>query len=235
MERDTSKDQSGDQAAWRALVARLELPSAVDPANPPWPDRENLHPARRTGRSRPAEAGVGRRNAGEPQARHPAGQLSAVPRAWSRPAGDRRDHGRPGRDRPERSRPPPARPARARPARARPARARPARASAGPAPAPANSRPAGNSSHAAGQADSTQPGTTTSADWSGRISITWTMTIRKPMNVTSRRTFRRCRNSTPLPGGPGRRSSAARVTCSSPRRSAGRSPAGPSWRPSPRS
>ena len=43
MERDTSKDQSGDQAAWRDLVARLELPSAVDPANPPWPARENLH------------------------------------------------------------------------------------------------------------------------------------------------------------------------------------------------
>ncbi len=45
MERDTSRDQSGDQAAWRDLVARLELPSAIDPANAPWPDRENLHPA----------------------------------------------------------------------------------------------------------------------------------------------------------------------------------------------
>jgi hypothetical protein len=45
VERDTSRDQSGDQAAWRDLVARLEVPSAVDPANPPWPDRENLHPA----------------------------------------------------------------------------------------------------------------------------------------------------------------------------------------------
>jgi hypothetical protein len=45
VERDTSKDQSGDQAAWRELVARLELPSAVDSANPPWPARESLHPA----------------------------------------------------------------------------------------------------------------------------------------------------------------------------------------------
>jgi hypothetical protein len=45
VERDTSRDQSGDQAAWRDLVARLELPSAIDPADAPWPDRENLRPA----------------------------------------------------------------------------------------------------------------------------------------------------------------------------------------------
>lgn len=45
MERDTSRDRSGDQAAWRDLVARLELPPAVDPADAPWPDRENLRPA----------------------------------------------------------------------------------------------------------------------------------------------------------------------------------------------
>jgi len=42
--RDTSRDQGGDQAAWRDLVARLELPSAIDPAHAPWPDRENLAP-----------------------------------------------------------------------------------------------------------------------------------------------------------------------------------------------
>jgi len=42
--RDTSSDQGGDQAAWRDLVARLELPSAIDPAHAPWPDRENLAP-----------------------------------------------------------------------------------------------------------------------------------------------------------------------------------------------
>ena len=36
-------DKGGDHtAAWRELVARLELPSPVDPANAPWPDRENL-------------------------------------------------------------------------------------------------------------------------------------------------------------------------------------------------
>jgi len=43
--RDADRDRSGDQAAWRDLVARLELPSPVDPANPPWPERENLRPA----------------------------------------------------------------------------------------------------------------------------------------------------------------------------------------------
>ena len=60
VERDTSKDQSGDQAAWRDLVARLELPSAVDPANPPWPDRENLHPASAPGEPGQPEPGSGK-------------------------------------------------------------------------------------------------------------------------------------------------------------------------------
>jgi hypothetical protein len=45
--RDADRDRSGDKAAWRDLVARLELPSPVDPANPPWPDRENLRSAAR--------------------------------------------------------------------------------------------------------------------------------------------------------------------------------------------
>ena len=44
MGRDTNRDQSGDQAAWRDLVARLELQPAIDPVNAPWPDRENLTP-----------------------------------------------------------------------------------------------------------------------------------------------------------------------------------------------
>jgi hypothetical protein len=59
VERDTSKDQSGDQAAWRDLVARLELPSAVDPANPPWPDRENLHAAAAPGEPGQPDPGSG--------------------------------------------------------------------------------------------------------------------------------------------------------------------------------
>jgi hypothetical protein len=38
---DARRD-GGDRAAWLDLVARFELPSAVDPVNPPWPDRESL-------------------------------------------------------------------------------------------------------------------------------------------------------------------------------------------------
>ena len=45
MGRDVSRDRGGDQAAWRDLVARFELPSAIDSANAPWPDSENLVPS----------------------------------------------------------------------------------------------------------------------------------------------------------------------------------------------
>jgi hypothetical protein len=40
--RDVGRDEGRDQAAWRDLVARLELMSPIDPADAPWPDRENL-------------------------------------------------------------------------------------------------------------------------------------------------------------------------------------------------
>lgn len=53
MGRDTSSDRGGDQAVWRDLVARLELPQAIDPADAPWPDRENLTPITRPGRPGP--------------------------------------------------------------------------------------------------------------------------------------------------------------------------------------
>jgi hypothetical protein len=39
---DRDDGMSGDQAAWRDLVSRLELPQYVDPATAPWPERENL-------------------------------------------------------------------------------------------------------------------------------------------------------------------------------------------------
>lgn len=61
MGRDAERDRGDDEAAWCDLVARLGLPSAVDPANPPWPDRENLRPAahRRT-ESRATDQPAGR-------------------------------------------------------------------------------------------------------------------------------------------------------------------------------
>ncbi|HEX9030604.1 MAG TPA: hypothetical protein VF834_02085 [Streptosporangiaceae bacterium] len=52
MGRESSRDKDGDQAAaWRDLVARLELPSPVDSAAAPWPDRENLHSTAESGRA----------------------------------------------------------------------------------------------------------------------------------------------------------------------------------------
>lgn len=71
MGRDADRDRSGDAAAWCDLVARLELPSAVDPANPPWPERENLRPAahRRVAASASDQpAGSHEKTGGEPAA-----------------------------------------------------------------------------------------------------------------------------------------------------------------------
>ena len=65
MERDTSSDRGGDQAAWRDLVARLELPQAIDPADAPWPDRENLSSARHASRQDTGRSGSGHRDAGK--------------------------------------------------------------------------------------------------------------------------------------------------------------------------
>jgi hypothetical protein len=42
--RDVGRDEGRDQATWRDLVARLELPTPVDPVEAPWPERENLRP-----------------------------------------------------------------------------------------------------------------------------------------------------------------------------------------------
>jgi hypothetical protein len=41
--RDVGSDEGREQAEWRDLVARLELQASIDPADAPWPDRENLH------------------------------------------------------------------------------------------------------------------------------------------------------------------------------------------------
>lgn len=50
-------DSAAERAAWRDLVARLELPSYVDPEHAPWPDQENLRrPA--AGQSGPGKARV---------------------------------------------------------------------------------------------------------------------------------------------------------------------------------
>jgi hypothetical protein len=67
--RDTSRDQSGDQAAWRELVAQLEVEPAIDPVNAPWPDRENLTP------DAPDETGEARSESGR---QAPAGRSRVI-------------------------------------------------------------------------------------------------------------------------------------------------------------
>jgi hypothetical protein len=69
--RDTSSDRGGDQAVWRDLVARLELPAAIDPADAPWPDRENLTPAAHPGRPRPDGQAASRQDHHDSGPEHP--------------------------------------------------------------------------------------------------------------------------------------------------------------------
>ena len=56
MGRDVGRDEGRDQAAWRELVARLELMPAIDPADAPWPDRENLPAKPTAGTTKSADA-----------------------------------------------------------------------------------------------------------------------------------------------------------------------------------
>jgi len=39
---DVNGDVSGDEAVWRDLIARYEMPAAGDAVATPWPERENL-------------------------------------------------------------------------------------------------------------------------------------------------------------------------------------------------
>jgi hypothetical protein len=49
---------SGEDAAWRDLVARFDLPGGPDGTAPPWPEREDLPPARHQQPRRGTEAQV---------------------------------------------------------------------------------------------------------------------------------------------------------------------------------
>lgn len=44
-DRGVSDGRTGDEAAWRDLVARLVQPAAADAGQPPWPDTEDVPPA----------------------------------------------------------------------------------------------------------------------------------------------------------------------------------------------
>lgn len=55
-ERERAEDMSGEDAAWRDLVARFDLPGGPDGTAPPWPEREDLPPARHQQPRRGTEA-----------------------------------------------------------------------------------------------------------------------------------------------------------------------------------
>src|SRR5215469_2770544 len=51
---DIEGDVSGEEAAWRDLVARFDAPSQTDIAAMPWPDRENIAEQRSVAAELPA-------------------------------------------------------------------------------------------------------------------------------------------------------------------------------------
>jgi hypothetical protein len=58
---DVGGEVSGEEAAWRQLVAQYDLTVGQDVDNPPWPERESLpEPGRRQARSSIAPDGAGR-------------------------------------------------------------------------------------------------------------------------------------------------------------------------------
>ncbi len=64
-ERERAEGMSGEDAAWRDLVARFDLPGRPDDAAPPWPAREDLPAARHQQASRSADIEPGQRGAAE--------------------------------------------------------------------------------------------------------------------------------------------------------------------------
>ncbi|MGO9503905.1 MAG: hypothetical protein ACLPUO_20580, partial [Streptosporangiaceae bacterium] len=67
-------DVSGDEAAWRDLIARYDLPVEVDPAHAPWPDAENV-------RSSPGSAAqLGTESASDRDPRAAEGRAASVGR-----------------------------------------------------------------------------------------------------------------------------------------------------------
>jgi hypothetical protein len=74
-ERERAEDVSGEDAAWRDLVARFDQPGRPDAAAPPWPERENLPAAWQqpgAGAGADAVAGAGPGAGASPAADTPA-------------------------------------------------------------------------------------------------------------------------------------------------------------------
>jgi hypothetical protein len=104
-------DVSGDEAVWRDLIARYEMPAAADAGSPPWPERENLElrpgdPSLQVTATPPElEPGSGSDEEKPPEAAEsPAAQGPAADRpAADHPAADHPAADRPAADRPEAS------------------------------------------------------------------------------------------------------------------------------------
>jgi hypothetical protein len=94
---DVGGEVSGEEAAWRDLIAHYDLPDDLSPEDTPWPDRENLPGSDRADTSSAGAAGAGPAGSG---AARPAGSAAPVDRARIiRAAGDPRDYSPP--DEPE--------------------------------------------------------------------------------------------------------------------------------------
>jgi hypothetical protein len=98
-ERERAEGMSGEDAAWRDLVARFDLPGGPDDAAPPWPAREDLPAARHQQTRRSADTGAGPGGAAETGAGKDAGASRGAEADASAEAGSGTGAGgRPGPD-----------------------------------------------------------------------------------------------------------------------------------------
>ncbi len=84
MGRDVGRDEGREQAEWRDLVARLELQAPINPAEAPWPDRENLRAKAQPGTS--AGTGAARADTGQSAAEDAAANPADANPADANPA-----------------------------------------------------------------------------------------------------------------------------------------------------
>jgi hypothetical protein len=75
------RDADGDDAAWRDLIARFDLPATDQPDAAPWPDRESLTPPARDEGTATQLPGAERARVIRPAAPSPAGPPGPLPPA----------------------------------------------------------------------------------------------------------------------------------------------------------
>jgi hypothetical protein len=86
---DVDGEVSGEEAAWRDLVARFETPGGTDVADAPWPEREGLPTAETaaaelpSGSGEPADHADQAADAGAPADRTRVIRPASDPRSWT--------------------------------------------------------------------------------------------------------------------------------------------------------